>query len=42
MPPPPSFRPLLIAVGMAVLVAGLVIGGWALFLAYAFQVGVVA
>ena len=32
--PPPSFRPLLAAVGMAVLVLGLVIGGWALFLGF--------
>jgi plastocyanin len=28
--PPPTFRPLLVAVAMTILVAGLVIGGWAL------------
>ncbi len=28
--PPPSFRPLLVAIGATVLVAGMVIGGWAL------------
>src|SRR5829696_3132278 len=28
--PPPSFRPLLIAIAMTLLVAGLVVGGWAL------------
>lgn len=28
--PPPSFRPLLVAVSMTILVAGMVIGGWAL------------
>lgn len=27
--PPPSFRPLTVSIGMAVLVAGLVVGGWA-------------
>jgi plastocyanin len=32
--PPPSFRPLLAAVGMTVLVAGFVIGGWALFFGF--------
>ena len=30
--PPPSFRPLTVSIGMAVLVAGLVVGGWALLL----------
>ena len=29
--PPPSFRPILIAISMTILVAGLVVGGWALF-----------
>ena len=28
--PPPSFRPLLVAVSMTILVAGLIVGGWAL------------
>lgn len=28
--PPPSFRPLLVAVSMAILVGGMVVGGWAL------------
>jgi plastocyanin len=28
--PPPSFRPLLISIAMTILVAGLVVGGWAL------------
>jgi plastocyanin len=32
--PPPSFRPFLAALGMTVLVAGIVIGGWALFLGF--------
>ena len=30
--PPPSFRPLLVAISMTILVAGLIIGGWALLL----------
>ncbi|HEY3334725.1 MAG TPA: cytochrome c oxidase subunit 4 [Candidatus Limnocylindrales bacterium] len=30
--PPPSFRPILIAISLTMLVAGLVVGGWALFL----------
>jgi plastocyanin len=34
--PPPSFRPLLVAIGFTALVAGMVIGGWAL------AVGVIA
>ncbi|MEW6223399.1 MAG: cupredoxin domain-containing protein [Chloroflexota bacterium] len=29
--PPPSFRPLLVAVSMTLLVAGMVVGGWALW-----------
>jgi plastocyanin len=32
--PPPSFRPILAAIAMTVLVAGLVIGGWALVLGF--------
>jgi plastocyanin len=32
--PPPSFRPFLAAIAMTVLVAGLIIGGWALFLGF--------
>jgi plastocyanin len=30
--PPPSFRPVLIAIGLTMVVAGMVVGGWALFL----------
>ncbi len=30
--PPPSFRPLLVAIGFTALVAGMVVGGWGLFL----------
>ena len=32
--PPPSFRPILAAIAMTVLVAGVIIGGWALFLGF--------
>ena len=32
--PPPSFRPLLISIAMTMLVAGLVIGGWALLFGF--------
>jgi plastocyanin len=32
--PPPSFRPLLVSIAATILVAGLVIGGWALFLGF--------
>jgi plastocyanin len=30
--PPPSFRPLLVALGLTTLVAGMIVGGWGLFL----------
>jgi plastocyanin len=30
--PPPSFRPILISISLTMLVAGMVVGGWALFL----------
>jgi len=32
--PPPSFRPILIAISFTMLVAGLIVGGWALFLGF--------
>ena len=32
--PPPSFRPLLVSIGFALLVAGMVIGGWALLIGF--------
>jgi plastocyanin len=32
--PPPSFRPLLVAIGFTALVGGMVVGGWALFLGF--------
>ena len=32
--PPPSFRPLLVAMAMTLLVAGLVVGGWALIFGF--------
>jgi hypothetical protein len=36
--PPPSFRPLLVAVGFTALVAGMVVGGWGLLLGVAAMV----
>jgi plastocyanin len=33
--PPPSFRPLLVAIAMTMLVAGLIVGGWALLVGFA-------
>ncbi|MEO5965896.1 MAG: cytochrome c oxidase subunit 4 [Candidatus Limnocylindrales bacterium] len=32
--PPPSFRPILVAIALTMLVAGMVIGGWGLFLGF--------
>jgi plastocyanin len=33
--PPPSFRPLLVAVAMTILVAGLIVGGWLILVGFA-------
>jgi len=33
--PPPSFRPILVSIAMTILVAGLIIGGWAILVGFA-------